>query len=78
MKYLLFILLFLTNIMWSQDTVIHNSVILIYHEGKIQQKIFNDSKNQIKIVYYYDSQGVLRKRIWYNSKGNIISICLDN
>jgi hypothetical protein len=63
---------------FTQDTIKYGVDIVIYKEGKIQQKEFNSSKNYIKIVYQYDQYGVLIRRWWYNKEGKLIGVVLDD
>jgi UDP-N-acetylmuramyl tripeptide synthase len=62
---------------FTQDTIKYGKDIVIYKDGKIQQKEFNSSKNYIKVVYQYNQYGVLVRRWWYNKEGELISVSLD-
>ena len=63
---------------FTQDTIKYGKDIIIYKDGKIQQKEFNSSKNHIKVIYQYNQYGVLVRRWWYNKEGELISVSLDN
>lgn len=63
---------------FTQDTIKYGKDIVIYKDGKIQQKEFNSSKNHIKVIYQYDQNGILIRRWWYNKEGKLISVSLDN
>lgn len=63
---------------FTQDTIKYKPDIVIYKDGKVQQKEFNSSKNYIKVVYQYDQYGILISRWWYNKENKLISVVLDN
>ncbi len=72
---LLFFLFF--NYCCSQDTVRYDKTILIFKNSFIIEKIFYKKQRiDIKIIYFY-IDGVLSKRVWYNSKGEIVSTVFD-
>lgn len=78
MRILLIVLfLFTLNLSFSQDTTKTISSIYIYKSGKIIQKEFF-GKIYIKTIYQYDESGVLIRRWWYNKKGELISVSLDD
>lgn len=63
---------------FTQDTIKYGKDIVIYKDGKIQQKEFNSSKNYIKVIYQYDQNGILIRRWWYDKYGRLLSVVLDN
>lgn len=72
------ILLLMVNCYFSQDTIKLGVDLIILESGKVIQKEFNSSKNYIKVVYQYDEKGILKRRMWYNKEGKLLSVCLDN
>lgn len=63
---------------FTQDTIKYGKDIVIYKDGKIQQKEFNSSKNYIKVIYQYNQNGILIRRWWYDKYGRLLSVVLDN
>jgi hypothetical protein len=75
-NFLLFFLFF-NNYCCSQDTIKYDKTILIFKDSLIIEKIFYKKERiDIKIIYFY-IDGVLSKRVWYNSKGEVVSTVFD-
>lgn len=77
MRVVLIFLLITVNI-FSQDTTYFGKDFEVKKNGVLIEKNFRSSKNWIKIVYHYNSDGILMRRYWYNKDGKILSVSLDN
>ena len=62
----------------GQDTIKKGNDLEIIKDGKIIQKEFRSSKNFIKIIYFYDSGGLLIYRRWYNKNNKLLGVSLEN
>jgi hypothetical protein len=61
-------------IFYNNDLVDHK---VVYLNDKVIEKIwYNEEKVKLKIIYTY-SNGILIKRTWYNSKGEVTGTVLD-
>lgn len=68
---------FILNHYLSQiDTVKFDYYIEIYKDGKIIKKEFKNEQ-MVKIVYCYDSVGVLVRRYWYDKNNRLIGVSLE-
>lgn len=76
MRLLILFLLFSINCL-SQDTVKYQNFFIVYDGVKILEKRFID-KNSVKIVYQYNSSGILVRRWWYDKNNNLISVSLED
>jgi hypothetical protein len=75
--FLIFILLNIFN-SFAQDTIKGVVDLKIYKGDKIIQREFKSSKNYIKIIYVYNSNGLLIYRRWYNKSGKLLGVSLEN
>jgi hypothetical protein len=75
--FLIFILLNIFN-SFAQDTIKGDVDLKIYKGDKIIQREFKSSKNYIKIIYVYNSNGLLIYRRWYNKSGKLLGVSLEN
>jgi hypothetical protein len=74
--------IFLMFLMFSfsslcQDTIYNGVYFSIIDCNKVVEKIFKSSK-YIKIIYEYNSDGILIRRYWYNKDGKLLGVILDN
>lgn len=77
MRIFLIFILFNLNV-FSQDTTYFGKDFEVRKDGKLIEKNFRGTKNWIKIVYQYNSDGLLIRRYWYNKEGKILSVSLEN
>jgi hypothetical protein len=77
MRILLFFILLSTSA-FTQDTIFFGKDFVVKENGLVMEKSFRSSKNWIRIVYQYDSNGILIRRYWYSREGKIIGVSFDN
>ncbi len=73
--FMIFILLSIN--VFSQDTTYFGKDFVVKQNDLIIEKNFRNSKSWIKIVYQYNSEGILIRRYWYNKEGRLLSVSLD-
>lgn len=73
--FMLFILLSIN--VFSQDTTYFGKDFVVKQNDLIIEKNFISSKKWIKIIYQYNSDGILIRRYWYNREGRLLSVSLD-
>jgi hypothetical protein len=76
MRIFVFFILLSINV-FSQDTTYFGKDFVVTQNSLIIEKNFRSSKKCIRIVYQYNSDGILIRRNWYNREGKLLSVSLD-
>lgn len=77
MRILLFFILLSTSA-FTQDTIFFGKDFIVKENELLIEKSFRSSKNYIRVIYHYNSDGILLRRYWYNKEGKLLSVTLDN
>lgn len=77
MRILLFFILLSTRA-FTQDTIFFGKDFIVKENELLIEKSFRSSKNYIRVIYHYNSDGILLRRYWYNKEGKLLSVTLDN